>query len=343
MFLVTFHGGSRGIRRLYSYPDAGGSTGTPYLQGVIPEAADGFRDVQFLPAQTGGYFYLANSSKSASQVLQFAPTAKSSPPPFVSGGADGVCSLYHPFGLAFDSGREVLYISNQDSNVVIRVSGPNSASPGTVMAVNPSLTAQYEGTFLPGTFVASQLALQPKACSAPPPPVDSEHGGLALSPSNVGPHGTPSNSVRGVAVLGTTLYVADEVANAVRRYDTSTGAYLETISHNSLSHPLHLLALGGKLYISVEADSDGDALVVAYDPQSQSLSTVVVRSTTDFNVKHPSGMTFDGQGNFYLADLDGQAVYQFDPTFKRTSGTFMSNMPDQPEFVLWVDDALVAP
>ncbi len=42
----------------------------------------------------------------------------------------------------------VLYISNQDSNVVVRVSGPNNtsvgASPGQPMPVNPTLSSLFE-------------------------------------------------------------------------------------------------------------------------------------------------------------------------------------------------------
>ncbi len=54
----------------------------------------------------------------------------------------------------------------------------------------------------------------------------------------------------------------------------------------------------------------------------------------------------DGSGNFYLADLDGQVVYQFSSDFTLTPNQpFLSQgggtMPDQPEFILWVDDAWV--
>lgn len=36
--------------------------------------------------------------------------------------------------------------------------------------------------------------------------------------------------MRGVAVIDTTLYVAGEVANKIRRYDTASGAYLGHIA-----------------------------------------------------------------------------------------------------------------
>ncbi len=50
-------------------------------------------------------------------------------------------------------------------------------------------------------------------------------------------------------------------------------------------------------------------------------------------------MTFDGDGNFYLADLDASVVYRFDSMFKPAAATFISDMPDSPEFLLWVKDA----
>ncbi|MBV9582481.1 MAG: hypothetical protein JO057_28185 [Chloroflexi bacterium] len=346
MFVVTFHGGgSGGTQTLVSYPDQGGTTGTAYLAQLTPKAPNGFRDVQFLPRQAGGNFYLVNSYKTASDIYQISPSAATATR-FVtgSGGGNGaVCSVYHPFGLAFDGGLDVLYISNQDSNVVVRVYGPNSATtPGQPMPLNPALVAEFEnGVFLPGTFVASHNPLMPSDCSATPTPVHSHQGGLQMLPPHAPSNGTPTNSVRGVALLGSTLYVADEVASLIRQYDTTSGTYLGAVggAGTSINSPLHLVAYGDLLYIGVEAaTSNSDALVVSYNPSTRALSTVVTQSKSDLPIKHPSGMTFDGQGNFYLADLDNAVVYRFDSNFKLQPGAFISNMLDQPEFILWVDD-----
>jgi hypothetical protein len=358
MFVVTFHGGGGGIHTLYSYSDQG-TGGTPYLMQATPSGSDGFRDVQFLPAGTGGLFYLVNSSKKSSDVFQIAPSATTVPSPFVTGvggGSSAVGSVYHPFGLAFDSAMEVLYISNQDSNVVVRVYGPNNTTPGAVpgqpMPVNPALLQLFQNpTFLPATFVASQIPLAPPGCSTPTA-VSSAQGGLDASLSNLQPSDTPSdtpsNSVRGVAVIGTTLYVADEVDSLIRQYDTCTGAYLGTIADSSglVSSPVHLLVNGGLLYITVKpGKANADALVLSYNPTGRTLSAVIDSSQT-LAVTHPSGITFDGSGNFYMADLDGKVVYQFDSQFKLTGDPFIPQpngqaMLDGPEFVLWVNDAWV--
>jgi hypothetical protein len=347
MFIVTFHGGSGGTQQVYSYNDDG-SGGAPYLTAATPSGTVGFRDIQFLPQSSSGLFYIVNSYKESSEVFQVSPSATSVPAPFVDGvGGSGsvICSVYHPFAVAFDSAMAVCYIANQDSNVVVRVNGPAAANPGQPMAINPALLALFkQPTFLPGTFVASQVPLAPPGCPTPTA-VSSDQGGLAASPSGLKPNKTPSNSVRGLAVIGTTLYVADEVGNCIRTYDTGTGKYLGVVSDPSglVSSPTHLLARNDLLYIGVSPSSaNGDAAVLAFDPAKGSLSAVISNSD-DLDVRHPSGMTFDGSGNFYLADLKAQVVYQFDsnlspaetqPFIPQAGGS----MPDSPEFILWVND-----
>ncbi|HEV8485267.1 MAG TPA: hypothetical protein VGV87_17115 [Blastocatellia bacterium] len=352
MFVVTFHGGSGGTQHLYSYEDDG-SGGTPYLTAATPSGTTGFRDIQFLPLATGGLFYLVNSYKNASEVFQISPEATTVPAPLVNGvGGTGtvLCSVYHPFAIAFDGAMEVCYVSNQDSNTVVRVNGPNATDPGQPMAINPVLLQLGDHpTFLPGTFVASQIPLAPPGCPTPTS-VGPNQGGLAASPSTLQPDQTPSNSVRGLAVIGTTLYVADEVENCIRTYDTDSGAYLGQVADTQglVLSPTHLLANGGLLYISVSPDdANAGALVICFNPSTQTLSAVVSNPGTEGPyVAHPAGMTFDGSGNFYLADLDGQVVYQFGSDFTLTPNQpFLpqggGTMPDQPEFILWVDDAWV--
>src|SRR5271170_3885689 len=110
MFFVTFHGGKGGVPSLYSYNDDG-SGGTAYFTPP-GSGEEGLRDVQFLPAASGGQLYLVNSYKKSSQIWQFSPG--SSPlNPVVSGpGGSGttICSVYHPFALAFDGLMDVCYV-----------------------------------------------------------------------------------------------------------------------------------------------------------------------------------------------------------------------------------------
>lgn len=355
MFIVTFHGGydkkkkQLGIQQVYSY-QYDGTGGAPYLTAATPTGTasnpNGFRDIQFLPFGPGGQFYLVNSYKNSSEVFQIAPNATSVPSPFVNGaGGTGqiLCSVYHPFGIAFDDVMKICYISCQDSNVVARVGGPNSTNPGQPLPINPSLPQPSKKTeYLQGTFVASQIPLLPKSCpsgSAVPPAVTCQDGGLDASPSDLEPDDTPDNSVRGVALLPNNLYVADEVDDCIRRYDTNSGEYLLKIDgpNNLVRSPTHLLAYNQMVYISVKPGKDNDALVLQYNP-SGNLNTVISNSD-NLKVENPSGMTFDGNGNFYLADRTAQVVYKFNPDFSLADGNpFISNMPDQPEFILWVND-----
>ena len=260
-----------------------------------------------------------------------------------------MCSVYHPFALSFDENLLVCYISNQDTNVVVRVAGPASRSPtpGQPLPVNPALLRLFKDpTFLPGTFVASQVPLTPGLTGCPTPPsVTSAQGGLGASVS--GKEVTPSNSVRGLDLIGSTLYVADEVDHRIRTYDTGSGKYLGKVKdpQRLVNSPTHVLAYGTKLYVSVSpSKGNAGALVLCYDPGAGALSAVVSNNTKQgIDVKHPSGLTFDGGGNFYMADLTGRAVYKFDPDFKPTTGKpFISDLPDSPEFIFWVNDEWVA-
>src|SRR5262249_38435796 len=252
---------------------------------------------------------LVNSYKHSSEVFQISPSTTSPPAPLVNGSV--LCSVYHPFAVAFDSAMAVCYIANQDSNVVVRVNGPDAPNPGQPMPINPALpNLSKQLTFLPGTFVASQVPLAPPPCS-PPPAVRKEQGGLGALPRKLKPTETPSNSVRGVAVIGATLYVADEVDSCIRTYDTQSGNYLGEI--DLVLNPTHLLARDGLLYIGGSPPKGGPSksVVLCFNPTTKTQKAVISNSDA-LNVKHPSGMTFDGSGNFYLADLEARVVYQFD-------------------------------
>ncbi|MBV9929265.1 MAG: hypothetical protein JOZ96_29905 [Acidobacteria bacterium] len=352
MFLVTFHGG-RGkgsVHQLYSYKDDG-SGGAPYLTAATPSGKTGLRDVQFRPAGKKGNFYLVNSSKSCSQIFQIAPGATSLPEPYV-GGVCGketsLCSVYHPFAVCFDEGMETCYISNQDTNVVVRVAGPLSQvpEPGQPLPVAPALLKLPNNpTFLPGTFVASQQPYTPGLPGCPTPTaVTAAQGGLGASGSGA----TPSHSVRGLDLVESLgiLYVADETDNCIRTYKVADGEYLGAVKdpQSLVNSPTHVLAVGTKVYVGVSpSKGNKGALVLCYDAEADTLSAVVSNDAKQgVDVKHPSGLTFDGAGNFYMADLNGRAVYKFASDFTPAgSQPFISGLPDSPEFIFWLNDKWV--
>lgn len=358
MFVVTFHGGKGGKHKLHKYDDQGGG-GTPYLGDLTPKGKTGFRDIKFVQVGADGHFFLVNSSKDSSQIFQIAPLGLSV---FVNGvvsdGTTGLPSVYHPFGIAFDDELKVCYISCQDTNVVVRVAGPNADAPGTPMAISPWLVEQFPGgNFLPGTFVASQLPLSPAKELWPqdvppitPVAVPPEQGGLGVS---LGSDGLPQHSVRGVAVMDNELFVADEVDNCIRVYDAD-GKYRGQAPdpQGLVKSPVHLLVNEGSLLVSVKPTADetvdpvkySGPLVLLWDEAS---FAVVLSNSDALNIENPSGMTLH-DGYFYLADRTGKKVYRFDSGLNPQDPVpFISQtrkkheMPDQPEFLLWVADDLL--
>ena len=370
-FYVTFHGG----KATKTIPDP-----QPYVVSYTPDKKGGWTvdsNVLKLPVpsqkhnelrdiQLGGdgNFYVVNADKNASVIWQIPPKgAPSAGPAIFTQGAVPPCqpgnlspapvvSIDHPFGFAFNAAMDVCYVSNQDDNVVVAVYGPKAASPavpGEPLPVNPWLLANFTTPpeFLPGTFVPSQTGFIPPCMitSAAPPSVSSAQGGLAFSPSS----GPPlANSVRGLALLSTTLFVADEVGNAIRVYDTTSVAAPSVINDPKglIKSPTHLLLQGNMLYISVAGGSGAtDAAVLSYDTSQGSGTANTSLSAVVFGVKDPSGMTFDDATppNFYLANRTGQVVSQYDSKFHLLHQNYIPGpgkhpqMQDQPEFILFVE------
>jgi hypothetical protein len=364
-FYVTFHGGSpttsipKPHQHVVSYtPDSkGGWTVNPnvfHLPKLPSHVYNELRDIQFC---ADGNFYVANGYKNSSVIWKIPPSGAPSGGPTiftqgavppcqpVSTGPAPVVSIYHPFGFAFDALMGVCYISNQDDNVVVAVHGPYAPGafvPGEPLPVNPWLVAHFSQppNFLAGTFVPSQTGFLPPCQSGDvPPSVSSAQGGLAYSPSG----GPPlSNSVRGVALLGTGLFVADEVGNMVRVYDTTGATAPSAINDPAglIQGPTHLLLHGAMLYITVAGGSGStDPSVLSYDTsQGSGTSNTSLRAIV-FAVKDPSGMTFDAANspNFYLASRSGQSISQYDSNFRLLNANFIprSQMTDQPEFILF--------
>ena len=330
---VTFHGGAptkdikKPIWYVVSYELVNGAwqanpnaLNLPAPSGKY--AADGYelRDIQLA---SDGNFYLVNSYKHASEIWQI-PSAGLAPgtnPTVFTSGAT-VPAIDHPFGLAFDSKMQVCFISAQDTNVVAAVYGPGQKQSGAALPVNSKIPGSH---FLAGTFVASKLGIAVPPGSKPAPSdVKGSDGGLHYLPEN----GPPlSNSVRGVALIGATLYVADEPGNEVKTFDTTTGAYLGTIpdKKQQIKSPVHLLAASGTLYISTK-DS-----VFSCDPAATKLTALLTGLDT------PSGMSFDAAGNFYVADRKGGSISGYNSKFQPMSGNpLISGLKDDPEFLFCV-------
>jgi hypothetical protein len=238
-----------------------------------------------------------------------------------------ISSLSHPFDVTL-GGSGNCYVSNQDTDVVARLAVAAdllSASPAPVAPGLPS-----PGTFLPGTFVASSNGDLPgvaatTAVAAP--------AGLEVAFDHAG---KVAKSVRGVVWVNGALYVADEVANAVKVYDAD-GHYLG--ASTSVPGPVHLLATeqGGTVVLYV---CNGTRVLSAVlDPAHP--EKVHLHPVAGIDVPKVSGLALGAKTDLYAASRDAHepAVFKYTgfPAAPKLDRSFA--VADVPEFLLHVPNA----
>lgn len=328
MWYISFHGGSGGVNNILAYHDSGHQHSQPHLlpKGGSNPALQELRSFGLV----GDLLYVVNAYKKYSQILVYEAGGDggySFKEVFAS--KDTINSILHPYDLTFDPQGDC-YVSSQDTNVVTGLEGADSP-----LQVASYLQQQYPppDEFLAGTIVASSIGALPGVPTPTPPDV--------LVPQGLGVSFTDdtntrvANSVRGVLFYNGYLYVADEPANAVKVYDGSTGELSGQIAGDNLSAPVQLLlaATTGVLYIG----SSGNDSVVSYD-LSQGAPSGIVAPTTFIGgeVKHISGMAFDADGYFYAAERKAQKIKKFPPDGSGGGEDFITDLPDDPEFILYV-------
>jgi hypothetical protein len=335
---VTFHGGSPSkevpnpLWYVGSYTQSGSTWKFNPNVFNLPAPADKVNELRDIQLGSDGNFYVVNSYKKANVIWRIPPGGVNNQAPAVFTGGSVVPAIFHPFSFAFDSTRTYCYISSQDTNVVTRVFG----SGGYVGKAAPVNTALKGSNFLDGTFVASQQGFLPPPFL--PSGVSDKAGGLGFSMESTSQDPYPSHSVRGVALIGGSLYVADEAANCVRIYDTTSGAYKGTISDQKqhIQGPVHLLAVGTTLYMT---SSIHKGSVLAYDTVNGGDPKTVVEG-----VDKPSGITLDNAGHFYVASRTKNFVNMYtisqplSPFTPAAGNPIIKSMTDNPEFLLWVND-----
>jgi DNA-binding beta-propeller fold protein YncE len=171
------------------------------------------------------------------------------------------------------------------------------------------------GNFLPGTFVASSVSLDP-----PTTPVYLPYGLFYSAPV-----GEKKHSVRGIEWVGGVLYVADQPSHRVKLYGNN-GEFLG--QSNEVESPVHLVSRNGRLFVS-----GGDQIVSGELPRTPgNFDLVPVRQ---LKIKKSSGIAFTPNGKLYVASRTEQRIYKFDTDFapiKFDTGP----LPDDPEFLLHV-------
>lgn len=312
---VTFSGeSSTPINNIYALSV---SNGTVSGSVIAPSVATTLSELRTMAIGPDGKLYVVNSHKTDSRILKF-DTINS----------DGITrnfignvvipstssALVHPYQIVF-SPQGDMFVSNQDTNTVLRVFGPLNPQSGAAMPISPFLSQTFpSGSFSPGTFVP---AFSSSITGIPITPVPQSQGGLTT---------TGSSSVRGLAFAPNhTLYVSDEGNNRVMVFDTDTGQLINTISSSDTIQPdqvfFHLT--DGQIYIACP----GKHRIMVYNPKTQQLTTFIDDST---HLSSVSGIAFGEDGNFYAASRSDMVIYRYNSQGSFL-GTFAGPFTDSPE------------
>ena len=303
---VAFSGESANpIQNIYALSPTDGTV----LGNVLPDNL-GLNELRNSVVGPNGNLYVTNAHASDSRVVEFGPINADNLTRNYMGNfitSDATNGLVHPYYLSFSPTTGDLYVSAQDTNVVLRFYGPQSSQAGIAQDLSPFLTQHYTtGIFAPGTFVAAYTARDPMTTTPVPP----EQGGLTL---------TGSHSVRGFAFgPNALLYVSDEGANRVAVYDTNTGALVNTITGPEIINPVQIFynPSDGFIYIACP----GSAQIIKYDPHAQTYVTFIADKK---HLKKVSGIAFGEDGNFYAGDRKKMCIHQYS-----ANGTYIGKFGD---------------
>jgi sugar lactone lactonase YvrE len=138
--------------------------------------------------------------------------------------------------------------------------------------------------------------------------------------------------VRGIVVHRKHLYVADEAGDAVKVFNVQSGELLAHITGRMLKAPVHLILHGETLYIGASGTGSILALDLASTPPSGELKA---RAVIEGKLDAPSGFGVGPDGDLYVAERKKLRVRRFSSDGKK-KGTFINNLPDMPEFLVYV-------
>ena len=326
MWLISYRGeGKSGVDIIGVFEDDGSPRKKhPLLLDPSPDArplhiARGF-------AQVGDDLYIASAWRKDSHVARYHRSGDTFRFADVVVTSKHVAAMIHPFDVKLgDDGR--LYVSCQDTNTVLAIL-PKTRKPAPVA---PHLRKRFpNGSFLPGTLVASSQGRLPECGEHAPLDVPSPQGlGVVLDV-----HGRPRHSVRGIIVHHRNLYVADEAGDVVKIFELASGRLVAHIKGKKLTKPVHLVLHGETLYIG----ASGTGTILAYDiPKVVPRGKLKARVVIDGKLKAPSGLAIGPDGDLYVAERFDQRVRRFSITGKK-KGTFIDGLPDMPEFLMHVPD-----
>ena len=275
-------------------------------------------------ALVGDDLYIANAWRKDSHIARYRRHGDTFRFEEVLANTKQVAAMVHPFDVELgDDGR--IYVSCQDTNTVVSLV-PETRKPSPVAA---HLRRHYpNGKFLPGTLVASSQGSLPEYGDHTPLDVPAPLGLKVV----LDKRGQPRHSVRGIVVHKKHLYVADEAGDTVKVFNVRSGEFIAHIGGPELKAPVHLLLHGETLYIGASGTGSILALDITSTPPSGEIKARVV---IDGKLDAPSGFALGPDGDLYVAERKKQRIRRFSPEGKK-KGTFIDNLPDMPEFLVYV-------
>jgi DNA-binding beta-propeller fold protein YncE len=352
-------------------PNVGALSSDGTHLGLVLDGGGPYDELRGLAVDGSGRLYVANAYKEGSAVDVFSATINGNGYSRTYLGTlitpKSSKALLHPYGVAFDG--STLFVSSQDTNVVssYAISGGGKKMPNAKNRPVASYLDELDpkGDFYAATFVASSQPV--KVGKKTPPAIDPKDGGLSMEgfdPQTVATESHAADaadealaakkqarhSVRGIAVAGKRVYVADQAANRLGVYGHKSGKFHGWVSEaanasatpNALDKPVGVAVspVSGLVYVG----SPGNEAIFAYDPKTQQLTLVISSATSSVQADLPSaaealkdlsGLSFTPEGTLIFGSRKQMRLFAFDPS-TGTLSAFGPPLSDAPECVLVV-------
>jgi 6-phosphogluconolactonase (cycloisomerase 2 family) len=266
---VSFHGGKNGVDNIYKYDTKGNLVEKNILQGE--NSIKSLRSMAYNPNQPDN-LYITNADDSNSRVLEFGPcSSKKGHRQYIKDLVSSKQSnfIQHPYGLVFANTvrGEILYVSNQNTNLVTSYTTDNGTFEGVAATVAPNdvrglaydnstgflYFANKEGNLMEvydtnrGTINASQ------ALSVADPISmfidDDQHY----------------------------AYISSNGDDSVVVYNLKTGKKVATFKSKNLNHPAGSTIIDGTLYVV----SQNEKAVEAFDLTTGKSEGVIIKNLPD--------------------------------------------------------------
>jgi hypothetical protein len=299
---------------------------------VLPKGG-GYSELRGMALDAQGQLYVANAHKSGSAIDVFGPVRDDGTRDLLVRGLVAETSssaFWHPYQLSFAG--TTLYVSSQDTNVVsaYTISGSGTDTTAAPATTCSYLSSTFAGPFYEGTWVGSADPVERGGMT--PCAVPADQGGLSRITQSA------KHSVRGIAVAGTELFVADEAGQRVAVYDLATGAYQRALTAmsravlpNAIENPVGL-AFDTKTGV-LAIGSTGNDVIFGYRPLTGSLDVLFDAGAN--GIAQLSGLAWTPEGTLLFASRKKRRVYALETSSGKAS-KFSKKFDDSPESLLVV-------